>query len=127
VWCPQIETPTETIPVMEHLTAARFRALWADLPRQAVLTTQVHGRCALVGRSGSVLRAERGDEIDEYDAVWRLDRAPTHEYEVCPLNYTGPLTDSTPEGDCFANRAKRNSGGQLTRPFRDARAIPLTR
>ena len=37
----QIETPTETIPVIEHLTAARFRSLWADLPRKAVLTTQV--------------------------------------------------------------------------------------
>jgi len=30
---------------------------------------QVHPRCALVGRSGAVLRAELGDEIDDHDAV----------------------------------------------------------
>jgi hypothetical protein len=73
----QIETPTETIPVLEHVTAARFRSLWADLPRKAVLTTQVHPRCALVGQSGAVLRVELGNEIDDHDAV-RFSLQPSH-------------------------------------------------
>lgn len=39
------------------------------------------GRCAVVGNSGALLEAQRGDEIDAHDAVVRFNAAPTRRFE----------------------------------------------
>lgn len=39
-------------------------------------------KCALVGKSGSLLLHEQGAEIDGHDAVFRMDEAPVHQFEA---------------------------------------------
>ena len=44
--------------------------------------------CAVVGNSGIVLQREKGEEIDEHDAIFRLNMAPVRGYE----RYVGSKT-----------------------------------
>eukprot|EP00854_Cymbomonas_tetramitiformis_P002932 gene2932-3746_t len=44
--------------------------------------------CAVVGNSGQLLRAEAGAEIDQHDAVFRINYAPTAGFEAHVGNRT---------------------------------------
>ena len=46
-----------------------------DLARERFAT------CAIVGNSGSLLRQERGHEIDAHEMVYRFNQAPLKGYE----------------------------------------------
>jgi hypothetical protein len=49
---------------------------------------QKHKRCTLVGNSQQMLFSKRGEEIDGYDVVMRLNQAPTYGFEEFVGNKT---------------------------------------
>jgi hypothetical protein len=49
---------------------------------------QKHKRCALVGNSQQMLFSKRGEEINGYDVVMRLNQAPTYGFEEFVGNKT---------------------------------------
>ena len=70
-------------------------------------TLFVKSNMAIVGSSSSLLDAERGQDIDDFDEVVRFNRAPTEGWE----NYVGSKTTlRVANNHVFAN-VKHNVGG----------------
>eukprot|EP00959_Pyramimonas_sp_CCMP1952_P433104 9069416-Pyramimonas_sp.AAC.1 len=66
----QIETPRETLTVLEDLDEEKFQELRLTLPNRTILArSKIYRACALVGESGALLREDKGGEIDAHDMV----------------------------------------------------------
>ena len=47
-----------------------------DVIRKTTQFTKKYNNCAIVGSSGAIMNERFGEEIDSYDAVFRINRAP---------------------------------------------------
>ena len=81
-------TPTKTLTIAERLSEPLRASIAEILPETDPIAHSLHGRCALVGSSGILMRYEFGKRIDEADLVIRFNSAPTHAYE----KYVGSKT-----------------------------------
>jgi len=77
----KMETPAEIVYLVEELTARTYGTLYQHVPASDPFIGVLHDTCALVGNSGSLMKHNYGDEIDEHNVVMRFNLAPTVGYE----------------------------------------------
>lgn len=64
-----------------HLRTLATSTGWQNTEETCCITVLRFHRCALVGNSGLLLQQHAGLAIDKYDAVLRLNNAPTQGFQ----------------------------------------------